>query len=221
MHAFIVGGGSVGYHLAEILRRIGHVVTVVERQPSRATLIRPDLERMGIRVAEGDAADPKVLEAANIGSADAVVAVTNEDEDNLVVCTLAKFEFHVPRVIVRVNDPRHLWMFRSDMGVDVAVNQAELMARLLEEEVAPEELVPLLRLREGRIALVEKAVPSGSRTAGRRLADQPLPREAVCVAIIRGVQVFCPSPDVVVQPDDRLLFLVPVEQEDALAAALA
>ncbi len=221
MHILIVGGGLLGCHLAEVLRRAGHQVTVVERNPLRVEHIRPELDQLGVRVMEGDGADPKVLEAAGIGGAQAVFAVTNEDEDNLVVCTLAKFEFHVPRVIARLNDPKHGWMFSQDMGVDVAVNQAELMARLLEEEVALGELVPLLRLREGRVALAEKAVPPDSRAVGLRVADLPIPAEAACVAVIREDRVLRPAPDLVVQPGDRLMFLVPVEKEHALAGALA
>lgn len=217
MFVLIVGAGLVGRHLAEELARDSHKVVLVEKNPDVAARVAREL---GLRVVQGDGDDPKVLEEAGARGADVFVAVTGEDEDNLVACTLAKFEFLVGRVMARVNDPKNEWMFGKDLGVDIAVNQATLMAKLLEEEMSLGNLVTLLRLREGEVALVEKPIPGGSKSIGRQITDLNLPDEAVCVAVLRQGKVLIPRADVVLQPDDRVVVLTTIQQEAKVAEAL-
>ncbi|MCL5960065.1 MAG: TrkA family potassium uptake protein [Chloroflexi bacterium] len=217
MFVVVIGAGFVGRHLVEILIRDKHEVVVIEKNLDVAKRVAREL---GARVVEGDGDDPKVLEGAGIRGADVFVAVTGEDEDNLVACTLAKFEFQVGRVMARVNNPKNEWMFGKDMGVDIAVNQADLMARLLEEEMPPGGLVTLLRLREGEVAIVEKQVSAGSGAIGRQIKDLGLPEDALCVGVLRGGKVLFPIPGLVLQEGDRVLLLTRTEAEQRVSELL-
>ncbi len=131
MKILIIGGGQTACRLAAQLFAGGHEVTVIE--PDEAVCAAVRLRLPGVDVIEGSGSDPVVLERAGVSSADAVAAVTSRDEANLVASTLAKVEFAVPRVIARVNDPDDAWLFTSHMGVDVAVDQAELLAGFVGE----------------------------------------------------------------------------------------
>ena len=217
MLVVVVGAGFVGRHLAEILLRDKHKVVVIEKNLDVAKRVAGEL---GAKVVEGDGDDPKVLDSAGTRGADVFVAVTGEDEDNLVACTLAKFEFQVGRVMARVNNPKNAWMFGRDMGVDIAVNQADLMARLLEEEMPPGGLVTLLKLREGEVAIVEKQVSEGSRAVGRQIRDLGLPEDALCVGVLRGGKVLFPMPGLVLLEGDLVLLLARVEAEHKVAELL-
>ena len=129
MKVLIVGGGQVGGRVACLLWAKGFLVTVVD--PREAVLARVQQDLAGASILAGNGADPAVLEAAGATTADVVCAVTGADETNLAIATLAKFEFGVSRVLARVNNPRNQWLFESDLGVDVAVNQAGVMAELV------------------------------------------------------------------------------------------
>jgi trk system potassium uptake protein TrkA len=131
LRVLIVGGGKVGSHLGGLLVAGGHTVCVIERQEPHVAALRAALP--GVVVVEGSGTDPEVLERAEIRRADMVAAVTGTDETNLVVATLARFEFTVRRVVARVNHPKNAWMFTAAMGVDVAVDQVDLTARLIAE----------------------------------------------------------------------------------------
>ncbi|MBI2955309.1 MAG: NAD-binding protein [Chloroflexi bacterium] len=217
MFVVIVGAGLVGRHLAEILLSDKQKVALVEKKPDVAARVAKDL---GVKVVTGDGDDPNILAEAGAAGADVFIAVTGDDEDNLVACTLAKFEFLVKRVMARVNNPINEWMFGKDMGVDIAVNQAALMAQLLEEEMTLGDLVTLLRLREGEVALVEKPIPEGSKSIGSEIGDLALPQDAVCVAILRKGRVLFPKADLTLQPDDRVVILTTTQQEQKVAEAL-
>jgi len=217
MFVIVVGAGVVGRHLAAGLIRDGHEVELIEKNPAVAEQVAREL---GVKVVQGDADDPKVLEEANLRRADALIAVTGHDEDNLVACTLAKYEFAVGRVLCRVNNPSNAWMFGRDMGVDVAVNEAELMAALLEEEIGLDSLVTLLRLREGEVALVEKPVAAGGRVVGRQLQQVALPADALVVAVVRDGRVLFPRPDLALASGDHLFVLTTTGQEPKVAEAL-
>lgn len=132
MKVIIVGGGKVGTSLALLLLEKGYVVKVVEAAREKISRLQQDLP--ADVVALGNGTDPVVLEAAGILGVDVVAATTGQDETNLVVTNLARFAFNVPRVVARVNNPKNAWMFTPMMGVDVAVNQADLMASLIAKE---------------------------------------------------------------------------------------
>ncbi len=165
----IVGGGRIGTYLTNLLADGGHTVTLVEDDPARAEhlghVLRPG------HLVLGNGTDPDVLESAGIRRVDTVVAVTNRDETNLVITSLAKFEFGVPRTIARVNNPKNAWLYTADMGVDVALDQADIIGHLVVEEMSLGEMMTMLKLRRGRCTLVEEQVHPTSAAAGRSVAD--------------------------------------------------
>jgi len=147
MLVIVVGGGRTGSHLAGLLLAGGHDVRVVEDRPDVVELLRRELPAEAI--VAGDGADPDVLERAGVHGAAVVAAVTGEDEDNLVVATLARFEYAVRRVIARVNNPRNAWLYTPEMGVDAALDQADLMARLIAGEMSLGDTTIPVRQRRG------------------------------------------------------------------------
>lgn len=138
MNIVIVGGGKVGRHLAHLLLANQQNVKVIEKDSTTLTSLEKDLP--GDCLVHGSGTDPTLLESLNIRHTDVVAAVTGEDETNLVACSLAKYEFHVPRTVARINNPKNAWLFTSDMGVDVAFNQADLIAHLILEKMSLGEL---------------------------------------------------------------------------------
>jgi trk system potassium uptake protein TrkA len=218
MYVIIVGGGKVGAHLANLLLGGGATIRVVEERREDI----PSLQREfpAGTVVPGSGADPLVLEAAGIRQADVVAAVTGADETNLVVAGLAHSEFGVPRVIARVNDPNNAWMFTTKMGVDVALNQADLLAHLIAEEMSVGEMMTLLKLRKGEYSLVEEKVHPLSAAAGRAIRDIDFPAESVIAAVIRGGKLLIPRGNLTLQPEDEVLAVVHSAEMPKLAAIL-
>jgi trk system potassium uptake protein TrkA len=219
MFVLIVGGGKTGSHLAGLLLAGGHRAVVIDQRLEIVELLRTQLPPEAI--VWGDGADPKVLVGAGIKSADVVAAVTSDDEDNLVVATMARFEFAVRRVIARVNDPRNAWLFTRDMGVDVALNQADLMAKLIVEEMSIGDMMTLLKLRRGQYSLVEEKVDPKSLAVGKAVRDLDLPCDCVLAAIIRKGDLIIPRDDTVLQPVDEVLAIVRVDQQAQLNKLLS
>ena len=219
MFVLIVGGGKTGSHLAELLLAGGHRVAVIDRRPEIVELLRTQFPPEV--VVSGDGADPKVLVGAGIKQADVLAAVTADDEDNLVVSTMARFEFAVRRVIARVNDPKNAWLFTRDMGVDVALNQADLMAKLIVEEMSIGDMMTLLKLRRGQYSLVEEKVDPKSPAVGKAVRDLDLPCDCVLAAIIRKGDLILPRDDTVLQPIDEVLAIVRADQQAELNKLLS
>jgi trk system potassium uptake protein TrkA len=219
MFVLIVGGGKTGSHLAELLLAGGHRVAVIDRRPEIVELLRTQFPPEV--VVSGDGADPKVLVGAGIKQADVLAAVTADDEDNLVVSTMARFEFAVRRVIARVNDPKNAWLFTRDMGVDVALNQADLMAKLIAEEMSIGDMMTLVKLRRGQYSLVEEKVDPKSLAVGRAVRDLALPCDCALAAIIRGGQLILPREDTVLEPVDEVLAIVRSDQQAEFNKLLA
>jgi trk system potassium uptake protein TrkA len=219
MFVIIVGGGKTGSHLAELLLAGGHRVRVIDRRPEVIEKLKTELPAESI--VRGDGADPKVLINVGIKTADVVASVTGDDEDNLVVSTLARFEFNVRRVIARVNNPKNAWLFTPDMGVDVAINQADLMSKLIAEEMSLGDMMTLVKLRKGQYSLVEEKVHPESLAAGKAVRDLVLPSECVLAAIIRKGDLIIPRGDTVLQPVDEVLAVVRTDQEADLNKLLA
>ena len=217
MFAVIAGAGAVGTHVASSLRAERHEVVVVEREHQVVSALPPELSAL---VVEGDASEPSVLERAGVQRADLVLAATGADEDNLVVCFLAKHQYGVSRTVARVNHPNNTWMYEKDMGVDVAISQAHIMSHLIQAEVEVGQLIPLLAMQEGEIMLVEETIAASSAVVGRTIGALQLPASAVPVALIRGQRVLVPTRDVVIQRGDRLVALARADQERAVSTAL-
>ena len=166
LNVLIIGGGKVGSHLASLLLAGHHHVRLIEQRQEITARLLHDLPPEVVLT--GNGTDPLLLESAGIRQAQVVAAVTGDDETNLVVTTLARFEFNAPRTIARVNNAKNSWMFTPLMGVDVAVDQANLTAHLIVEEMSLGELITLLKLRKGDYALVEERIHPRALAAGTR-----------------------------------------------------
>jgi trk system potassium uptake protein len=215
----ITGAGKVGRHLATDLAHRGHDITLIEqdkRAATRAALEVPET----VNVLLGDACEPYVLEEAKVGEADVLVAATGDDEDNLVTSLLAKQEFAVPRVLARVNHSSNEWMFNEQWGVDAAVSPPHILTALVEEAVTVGDVVRLLKLERGKVALVELTLQEGSRVVGRPLYELRLPRDSAIVAIIRDEHVVIPQPETVLVEGDELIAIARPEIEEDLRTAL-
>ena len=217
-YVLVVGGGKVGSYLASLLIAEGHTVRLIEG--NRAEISRLSSEFPDGVLIVGEGTNPAVLEAAGIRKADVVAAVSRADETNLVITSLARFEFNVPRTIARVNTPKNAWLFTPEMGVDVALNQADLMAHLIAEEMTLGDMMTLLKLRKGQYSIVENLVHPGSIAAGKHIRDLDLPHDCVLTAVIRKGEIIVPRGDTVLQPDDTVLALAHSSQLDRLASVL-
>jgi trk system potassium uptake protein TrkA len=218
MYVIIVGGGRTGMHLAKTLLAEGHSVKVIENRP--AILERLYSELPENTVIAGDGSSPAILELAGVDKAQVLAAVTGDDEDNLVITTLARFEFRVTRTIARVNNPKNAWLFNEEMGVDVALNQTDILAKMVAEEMSLGDMMTLLKLRKGEYSIVEEKVHAQAIVAGKALREISLPPECVFVAILRKGQLIVPRGDTVLQPVDEVISLVHTSRIKELAALL-
>jgi trk system potassium uptake protein TrkA len=184
MKVIIVGGGKTGEQLTKQLLNEGHQVRLVEIRPEVAERLKQEMPAQV--VISGDGSAPSILEEAGIQQAQVLAAVTGEDEANLVVTTLARFEFNIPRTIARVNNPKNAWLFTPDMGVDAGLNQTDILARLIAEEMSMGDMMTLLKLRRGEYSLVEEKLPPGSKILGAPLRELNIPETCVIAAVIRG-----------------------------------
>jgi trk system potassium uptake protein TrkA len=213
MKVAIAGAGTVGRAIARDLRTNGHEILLIEKNREVIALLQPTLD---VTWVEADACEMSSLDAAGMAEVDVAVAVTGDDEDNLVISLLAKQEFAVPRVIARVNAPENQWLFNDSWGVDVAVSTPALLTSLVEEAVSVGSLVPLLELGDGDTHLVEVTLAPGSPAAGMALADLDLPRDAAVVAVMRKSHVVPPRAETVLAAGDEILLLATKEMEDAV-----
>lgn len=217
MHIVIVGGGKVGYYLAKTLMERNRI-TLIEKDPELCRRISDDL---GIVVLAGDAVKPGVLADAAAESADVVVAATGKDEDNLIVCQVVQEYFAVPRVIARVNNPRNEPVFRA-LGVSLTVSSTAVIAQLIEQEVATQDLRTLLTFNRGNLAIVETRLGKESPVVGSRVADiaDLLPQNCVLVTIIRKGSVILPRGETQLEAGDEVLAVTTLEQQETLEKVL-
>lgn len=212
MYILIGGGGQVGYYLAKGLLEQGHEVLMLERDGRRVAQLT---EELGTSVAKGDACEARVLESVGTGRADVVIAVTGDDEDNLVICQMAKARFHVKNTIARVNNPRNDTLFNK-LGIDVTVSPTRTILHLIEAEIPHHTVVPLLTLTRAGLGLVEVTVPPDSPAAGKQLRELQLPSSANVALIVRGDQNITPTGEAMIEPEDRIFALATTEGETAL-----
>jgi trk system potassium uptake protein len=216
MYVVIAGGGRIGRYIARDLDEKGHDVTVIERIAARCEDLVAETD---VLVIEGDACDVQYLEQAHTDRADAFVATTHEDDDNLVACQLARIEFDVKRSISRVNSPKNVEIFEA-LGIE-AVSSTRLISELLENEFSVGELIHLTSLKGGRVGLVELRIPDGlGAPPARRVESIALPNEAILVCIFRGEETIIPHGDTVIEPGDEVVALTTPELESRLATAL-
>jgi trk system potassium uptake protein TrkA len=214
MNGIIVGGGKTGAQLTRRLLDEGHQVKLIECRAEAGERLRKELP--GDTVVTGDGSSPAILEEAGILSTQVLAAVTGEDEANLVITTLARYEYNVPRIIARVNNPRNAWLFMPEMGVDVGLNQTDILAALIEEEMSMGDMMTLLKLRRGQYSLVEEKLPPGSKVLDIPLKDLPLPDTCVIAAVIRRGEVLTPRGNMMFEVGDEVLAVVDNESKEAL-----
>lgn len=216
MYNIVVGGGKVGYYLTKQLLEEGHEVLLIERNPEKANSVA---DTFGAVVLTGDGAEAVTLAAAGAARADVVIAVTGEDEDNLVVCQTARQKFHVGKTIARVNNPKNEQLFRM-LGVDVTVSQTNHILHLIEQSIPDRPFLHLLSLRHADLAMVEARITDESVVAHKAIGEIDLPVDCVIAAISRGNHVTVPSPATELLPGDDVIAVTRVDQEDELRRLL-
>src|SRR5918997_4869523 len=199
MYIIIVGAGKVGWNLARELLEKGHEVTLIEESRERYQTVEQELEH---NVQYGDASELWVLERAGIQRADMVIAVTGDDEDNMLICQVAKEKYLVDRIIARVNNPRNRQHFEL-LGIKPFVSATDLILRLLEHEVPEYGLIHLLDLPEERLEIIEMLLGDDSPVAGKRVGDLLLPEGSLLISVLREGRGFVPSPDTVLEAIDK------------------
>jgi trk system potassium uptake protein len=217
MYILIAGGGKVGSNLTATLLKLGHEVTLVDNDRGRY----PALERLfGSLVHYGDATEVSVLERAGVERADLVIAVTGDDEDNLVACQLAREKYGAPKVIARVNDPRNQAHFEM-LDINPTVSTTNTILALIEHELPQHELLTLLDLRREGLEIVELVIAAGSPAAGRAVRELHLPDEARLISISRdGISEIAVGESQLRPGDSVLAILAPSAREQFRRALL-
>jgi trk system potassium uptake protein TrkA len=218
MFVIIVGGGNTGSQLAKFLINAGHTVRVIDDRPNVLEKLATDIPQN--LIINGDGSSPTVLEKAGIQNAQVLAAVTSFDETNLVITSLARFEFKVPRVIARINNPKNAWLFTPEMGVDAALNQAEILTRLIAEEMSMGDMMTLLKLRRGKYSLVEEKIFPGALAVNKAIRDLPLPQNCVIAGIIRQGEIVMPRGVATLEEADEILAIVDESSRIVLAKLL-
>ncbi|MDT8899261.1 MAG: potassium channel family protein [Thermanaerothrix sp.] len=219
MFVIIAGGGRTGAQLARILVSQSHKVHLIEHR--KEVLARIHRELPTEVVYEGNPIEPWVLEQAGIREADVLAACTQSDEVNLTLCYFARCRYQVPRTIARINNPHNAWLFDEKFHVDVAVNQAEIMAAIIEEEMSLGDMLTLLKLRRGHYSLVEEKILPGAKVIGIPIKDLKLPEHCVIAAIIRNGEVIVPRGVTAIEPGDEILAVIDHEGAKQLAELLS
>jgi trk system potassium uptake protein TrkA len=219
MFVLIAGGGRTGARLANLLINQNYKVRLVENRRDLLAYLHQELPTEVIY--EGNPVDPNVLEAAGIREVHAVAAVTNDDSANLSICYLSKTMFDVPRTIARVNNPNNAWLFDEQFKVDVALNSADVLAHLIQEEMSLGDMMTIFKIRRGRYAVVEEKVPAGAKAIGVPLKDMGLAEHCVIAAIIRDGVMALPRGDSTLQAEDEIIAVASPEGAKMLSELLA
>jgi trk system potassium uptake protein len=218
MFVFIAGGGRTGAQLAMQLLDQNHQVRLVEHRRELLSLLHHEIPTEVIY--EGVATDPNVLKQAGLDKANVVVACTNDDAANLVICYLARTLFQTRRTVARINNPRDAWLFDQNFHVDETINNADVMAHLIQEEMSLGDMMTLLKLRRGRYAVVEEKVPSGAKAIGKQIKDLGLPDQCIVAAIIRNGHITLPRGISTLEEGDEVLAVTDADGAKELARLL-
>ena len=217
MYVIIVGGGKVGYYLTKTLVNEGsNEILLIEKNPKKVATYG---ERFGSVVLEGDGAESGTLEMAGAARADVVIAVTGDDEDNLVICQTAKKMFNVPRTIARVNNPKNEDIFKR-LGIDVTVSQTNVILSIIEQEIPERGLVHLMTLKHAQMAIVEATVEERAVASGKTIAEIAFPENIVISAVLRDGNLIIPRGETVLLPRDEVIALATRESEPELRQML-
>jgi trk system potassium uptake protein TrkA len=216
MYIVIVGAGKIGYFLARKLCQGRHTVSIIDKDKGICEEVAKELEAL---VVNGDGCDPRILEEAGLNRADVVAAVTSDDEDNLIICQLAKEKFGVRRTVGRVNNPDSEHVF-AELGIDVPVDSTKIIAKIIEEEVSFSDFVNLMSFKRGKLAIVRVDLPQDSPVINKEVKDIQLPKDSVLVSIVRGEEVILPKGNTVLRPGDDVIALTLVGNEPQLLELL-
>jgi len=216
VYIIVVGVGKVGYFLAKRLALSKHIVGIVELDKAVCEEVAKELE---VLVINGDGCDPLVLEEAGAGRADVIAAVTGDDEDNLIICQLAKEKFNVGRTVGRVNDPSNEHTF-AELGIDVPVDSTKILAKIIEEEVSFSDFVNLMSFKRGKLAIVRVDLPKDSPVINQEIQTIQLPPDSVLVSILRGEEVIVPKGNTVLKAGDDIIALTVIGNEPQLLNVL-
>jgi trk system potassium uptake protein TrkA len=212
MYIVIVGVGKVGYFLAKRLSLAKHTVVLVEKDKLICEEIAKELEAL---VLNGDGCDPRILSQAGIERAEVLAAVTGDDEDNLIICQLAKERFGIQRTVGRVNNPDNEHTF-TELGIDVPVDSTNIIAKIIEEEVSFSDFVNLMSFKRGKLAIVRVDLPENSPVINKPVQEIALPQNSVLVSILRGEEVIIPRGTTVLKPNDDIIALTLIGNEPQL-----
>jgi trk system potassium uptake protein TrkA len=204
MYVIVAGAGKVGWNLARELITKDREVTLIESDHRRYRIVEEELEHA---VQYGDATEMWVLERAGIGRADLVIAVTGDDEDNIMICQMAKEKYGVQRIVARVNNPRNFEHFKT-LGVQPAVSATDLILRLIEHEVPEYGLIQLLELEEEHLEIIELEVGEGSVAAGLVVRDVTLPEGSLIISVLRKGSGFVPKGGDQIQSGDQVMLIL-------------
>src|SRR5918912_3076043 len=213
MYVVVVGAGKVGWNLARELLDKGNELTVVESDRRRYEVVEEELEH---NIQYGDGTELWVLERAGMERADLVIAVTGDDEDNILICQVAREKYGVERVIARCNNPRNLQHFEL-LGIKPAVSATDLILRLIEHEVPRYGLLHLIDLPQERLEIIEVEVARGSPADGTMVKDLALPDGSLAISILRDGTGFVPLADSVVEAGDEVLVVLDTRVEDKVS----
>jgi len=217
MYIIVIGGGKVGYYLARTLLDEGHEIVVVEKDTARTEFICNELGSVCVR---GDGCEVATLTEVGTGRAEMFIAVTGDDEDNLVACQVAKHKFNVPRTVARINNPKNEAIFK-ELGIDVAVSSTNIILESIQEEVPTHSLTHLLDIRERGLEIVELKIPADAKTVGKKVKDIPLPPKSRLFLIIpKKEKPRLPTASTILQAEDQIIAVTTPESEEALRTAL-
>ena len=219
MFVLIAGGGRTGTRLASLLLNQNYKVRLVEHRRELLSHLHQELPTEVIY--EGNTVDPSVLEAAGIREANVVAAVTSEDATNLAMCFVSKALFDVPRTISRVNNPVNAWLFNEKFKVDVALNSADVLAHLIQEEMSLGDMMTIFKIRRGSYSVVEEKVPAGAKAIGIQLKDMALAEHCVIAAIIRNGVMTLPRGDSTLKENDEIVAVASAQGAQMLSELLA
>jgi len=217
MYIIIIGGGEVGYYLSKGLLDEGHEILVVEKDAARSQFI---IDKLGSVCVRGDGCEAATLAQVGTGRADMLIAVTDDDEDNLVACQVAKHKFNVPRTIARITNPKNEAIFKK-LGIDVTISSTNIILEYIEQEVPTHPLTHLRTIREKGLELVEVRIPDDSTTVGKAVKEISLPPESILSLLIRkGQKPQMFTADTTLQAEDQIIAVTTPESEEALRSAL-
>ncbi len=214
MYCIVVGAGKVGYYLTKRLHQEGHEVLLMEKDKRRWGILT---EELGDIVMMGDGCEVRVMSEAGFGRADCIVAVTGDDEDNLVICQMAKRQFTVPRTLARVNNPVNEALFQR-LGIDTTVSSTSLIFNLIDQQIEPGQVIPLGALKKGNIEVVAISVSERSPVLNKGVKELQMPPNALIISVVRGENGLLPSDNLRFMAGDSVIALVSADAEPLVHA---